>query len=122
METRQITEEKVWKLILNPMKGNTEDTTIVALAYEKQKLIDWYNSLLAPEPYKDNGEASFPDKGDFVGYHNSAHSFHKVFIKGSELEWFNPCENFDGLNDFGQGLSFQWIQENDINPNIKFIN
>ena len=121
METRQITEVKVWKLILNPMKGNTENSTVVAVSYEKQKLIDWYNSLLAPEPYTDKGEVSFPDKGDFAGYENDSHSFHKVFIKGSELEWYNPCDSFEVPDRNGQGLSFVWREESDINPTIKFI-
>lgn len=121
METRQITEIKVWKLILNPMKGNIENSTIVAVSYEKRKLIDWYNSLLAPEPYTDKGEVSFPDKGDFTGYENNNHAFHKVFIKGSELEWYNPCDSFEEPNHYGQGLDFEWIAEGDINPSIKFI-
>jgi len=120
METRQIEEVKVWGLILNPLKENTENGNVVALAYEKQKLIDWYNSLLAPEPYEDKGEVNFPSKGDFGGYSNPNHTFYKVFIKGSELEWFNPCD-MDVLNDFGHGLNFQWMQEKDINPSIKFI-
>lgn len=36
METRQITEVKIYKLILNPMRGNTERGNIVAIAYDKQ--------------------------------------------------------------------------------------
>lgn len=103
------------------MKGNTENSTVVAVSYEKQKLIDWYNSLLAPEPYKDNGKVSFPRKRNIDGYSNASHSFHKVFIKGSELEWYNPCDSFKGPDRNGQGLSFQWVEEGDITPSIKFI-
>lgn len=122
METRQITEVKIWGLILNPMKGNTEDSVIVAMAYEKQKLIDWHNSLFAPEPYKDTAPNSFPKKGDFDGYSDNAQVFHKVFIKGSELEWCNPCENFDSPDHHGHGLISQWIKEGNMDPNILFIN
>lgn len=114
METRDITEVKVWKLILNPMRGNTENGTLVAIAYEKQKLIDWHNSLLATELYKEEGSPSFDS-------HEFSHTWHKAFIKGSELEWFNPCDNFDSPNHYGHGLNFEWLQGKNINANIKFI-
>ena len=101
METRTITEEKIYKLILNPMRGNTETWNIVAIAYEKQKLIDWYNSLLAIEVYKENGSPSFECHGD-------SHIWHKTFREGSELEWYNPCPNFE-QDYYWHGIGEEWI-------------
>lgn len=104
METRTITEAKIYKLILNPMRGNTENGSIVAISFERQKLVDWYNSLLAPEAYAEIGTPSFDCHGD-------SHKWHKTFKQGSELEWFNPCEDGFEPNHFGHGISWQWTTE-----------
>lgn len=104
METRQITEVKIYKLILNPMRGNTENGSIVAIAYEKQKLIDWYNSKLAPEVLVEEGSPSFECHGD-------SHKWHKTFRAGSELEWYNPCYGNFEPNHYGHGISEQWATE-----------
>ena len=114
METRQVTEVKIYKLILNPMRGNTENGSIVAIAYEKQKLIDWYNSLLATEVYAEEGSPSFECHGD-------SHKWHKAFKLGSELEWFNPCGSFEP-DHYGHGISEEWVMEQQLqNPRFKFI-
>jgi len=102
METMLIPHTKVYALVLNPMQGNTENCHLAALSYEKQKLIDYHNSFLAPEPYVDEGAPSFE-------CHGSSHNWHKSFTKGSPLEWMNPCDNFDEPNRHGQGIVFQWI-------------
>ena len=101
MEKRQATEVKLWFLILNHMRGNTENGTCVASSYDKKKLIDWHNSQLAPAPYEKEGSPSFECHGD-------SHRWHKVFIEGGPLEWFNPCDNFDGPDHYGNGLKFEW--------------
>lgn len=107
METRQVTEIKIYKLILNPMRGNTENANMVAIAYEKQKLIDWYNSLIATEEYSEVGTPSFDCHGD-------SHKWHKTFRQGSELEWYNPCyENFEP-NHHGHGISEEWVMQEAI--------
>lgn len=114
METRQITEVKIYKLILNPMRSNTEDATIVAIAYERQKLIDWYNSLKAIEVLVEEGAPSFECHGD-------SHRWHKTFKIGSELEWYNPCGNFE-RNHYGHGISEEWAREQAVqNSGIRVI-
>ena len=115
METRQITEVKLYKLILNPMRGNTENADMVAIAYDKNKLIDWYKSQFAPEVWKDYGENSFPAKGGMGGYENSNHCWRKAFQKGSKLEWHNPINSFDANSmegiGYGHGIQEEWTTE-----------
>ena len=103
METRQVTQVKIYKLILNPMRGHTEDASMVAISYEEQKLIDWYNEQVDNEGYVDEGTPSFDCHGD-------SHKWHKTFKKGSELEWFNPIGEWEP-NRHGHGISEEWIPE-----------
>jgi hypothetical protein len=103
METRQVTEIKTYKLCLNPMRGRTEETVLVAISFDKQKLINFYNEELAPEPYSDKGTNSFS---------GTETSWYKAFKRGSDLEWFNPC--YDGnftINHHGQGIQEEWVNE-----------
>ncbi len=114
METRTITQVKIYKLYLNPMRGNTEDANLVAIAYYKDQLIRWYEDQIAPETWKDYGEIRFPAKGDFGGTKSPNHCFHKAFLKGSKLEWYNPVNLFDTsdmLSSYGHGIQEQWIEE-----------
>lgn len=104
MEARQKTEVKIYKLVLNPMRSNTESAAIVAISYEPQKLIDWYNSQLADEPYSEIGSPSFDCHGD-------SHNWHKSFKRGSELEWYNPCSHTFEPNSYGHGISYEWVGE-----------
>lgn len=84
METRLVTEVKVYILTLNLMRGNSEDGEIVAISYEKEKLINWYMMQLAPAPFQEEGDPIFTCHGD-------SHVWRKTFNTGSQLEWFNPC-------------------------------
>ena len=84
MEERVITQRKIYKLLLNPMPANFERVELVAIAYDKQKLLDWYEGLKVP-PYQD---------GDWC----------KEFQKGSVLEWHNQME----YSSFG-GIEEEWI-------------
>lgn len=89
METRIITQVKIYKLLLNPMPANFEKINMVAIAYDKQHLIDWYESLKV-EPYEDE-------------------NWHKVFKRGSKLEWYNPIE----YSDYG-GIQEEWTTQEAI--------
>ncbi|MFW6219745.1 MAG: hypothetical protein ACOC33_02810 [bacterium] len=91
METRTIEQIKVYALVLNPVTGRAEEGNPVAAAYDKQKLIDWYNEQFADEPYKDG-------------------KFHKVFKKNSHIEWYNPLNNVDEIDFFGQGIYYGWYE------------
>ena len=72
METRTIEQVKIYKLILNRMTGRFEDTSMVAIAYDEEKLKDFYDEELV-ERYKDE-------------------NWSKTFRKGGPLEWNNPLE------------------------------
>lgn len=89
METRTIEQVKIYKLLLNPMPANFEKVNMVAIAYDVEKLKEWYESLKV-EPYKDD-------------------NWHKVFKKGSKLEWNNPLE----YSDYG-GIEEEWTTQEAI--------
>lgn len=110
METRQVTELKVFLLIMNNMRGNTEGKTLVAISDDKDKLVSWYNSQKAPERYKEVGASSFES-------HGSEHTWHKSFIPGP-LEWYNPIDNFSELNHWGHGIQEDWVLMDDWNKGM----
>lgn len=89
METRTIEQVKVYKLLLNPMPANFEKVNMVAIAYDIEKLKKWYENLKV-EPYQDG-------------------NWHKVFKKGSKLEWNNPIE----YSDYG-GIEEEWTTQEAI--------
>lgn len=76
---------------MNRMVNRMEAREFVALAFDKQKLIDWYEGEKAPEPYKEAG-------------------WMKTFKKGSELEWFNPLDTFT-VNYNDQGIIERWVPQ-----------
>lgn len=102
VETRHLTQTKIWVLALNPMRANTETGEIVAWSNDKDKLMNWYKALLV-EPYIDEGTPSFQCHGD-------SRKWSKTFKKGSILEWFNPMDNAEGNpNHHRQGLMSDWV-------------
>lgn len=113
METRQVTEIKVYKLVLNPMRSNMEAGEIVALSYDKQTLIDWYESQLAPEPYNDEGSGSFAVHGD-------THQWHKSFKKDGPLEWYNPTDLHNQDDYYGHGVSHEWVDINFAEQTLRY--
>lgn len=72
METRVKTEYKVYALNLAEMHGGVDKSRPVSVFDDLEKLKIYYNSQLAENPYKDEDR------------------WHKVFKKGSLLEWYNP--------------------------------
>ena len=94
METRQITQLRVYKLIMNHVSDRAEDGTITAISTDYDKLVAWYHSQLAPEKWRD---------GRFL----------KTFAEGSPLEWFNPVTSLElnELGTFGHGIADEWIRE-----------
>ena len=117
METRQITQVKIWKLILNPMTSNTENGSLVAFSDDKDKLLNWYRNEFADEPYYSVGEHYFPAKGDFPANFEGQYRYYKVFKQGSQLEWMNPMNNENEPDHYGHGISCEWVDEIII-PNI----
>lgn len=97
METRTITQVRIYTLALNPMTGRAEERRIVALSTDYNKLVAWYNDQLAPEPWHDR------------------RMWCKVFRAGSPLEWFNPAYSLE-LNQTGpyrHGIGDMWIPESE---------
>lgn len=93
METRTITQVRIYTLGLNPMMGRSEERRIVALSTDYNKLVAWYRDQLAPEPWRDG-------------------QWYKEFRAGSPLEWFNPAITLDlDKPPFGHGIGDMWIPE-----------
>lgn len=94
METRTITQYKVGILYLADMRGNVDNIRAIAIFTEPEKMRDYLKSQMSPEPWTDEPSA------DYFGL---IHSYHKVFKRGSPLEWFNP----PSLN--GDDVRSQWV-------------
>ena len=83
METRTITEYKLYLLYLNNMRGPCEAYECVAIASSHNALLSYYNSMLEAKPYEDSNNEIADNYGQY-------HSYNKFFKKGSPLEWYNP--------------------------------
>lgn len=105
METRQVTEYKVFALCLANMRGGVDKANPVASFDDLQKLKSYYASQLAGAPWTDEASPDYPD------YFGVSHPWNKVFKKGSPLEWYNPAHNLEVSNwqdvAFG-GVVEQW--------------
>lgn len=91
METRMITQVKVYVLWMNPISGRAEDTVPVAVSTESIRLFSWYNEQTCPM-YNENG-------------------MNKFFRKGTVLELYNPITTSD-INPggpFHHGVYTEWL-------------
>ena len=100
METRTVTEYKVFILMLADMRGNVDNLQAVACSTSRAKLISWVRSKVV-ETYVDD-----PSPDNF----GVSHSYRKIYEEGSALEWFNPPTSLEGFGGFG-GIVERWIQE-----------
>ena len=101
METRTITQVRIYKLILNPMAGRCEDGEIVAISGDYNRLVRWCEEQKAPTPYRD-------DDG-----------WYRTFADGTPLHWYNPADTLE-LNcpdHWGHGITDEWVKE-DVWSNI----
>ena len=96
METRTITEVRLFLLIMNNVHDRAESCTITAVSYDYHKLVDWYNSQKADKPYRSE-------------YDNNM--YYKVFKEGSSIEYFNSLFTLElnELSPFGQGIKDEWV-------------
>lgn len=108
METRTITQVRIYILVLNTF-GRAEDSKIAAISGNYQALVDLYNSQLLPKGYRDEN------------------SFYHTFNTSGPLSRLNPCPNLN-LNEvdmFGHGIHDEWINEdvwyNLVNQNQYYI-
>jgi hypothetical protein len=109
VQTRMVEQVLIHKLVMNPMRGNTENSVLVAWSDDKEKIVDFYNHEKV-ERYTNDGSPSFPVHGD-------SHNWQKEFRLGGCLEWYNPIDSFDQLNHYGQGIQQEWV-DLDFLPNI----
>jgi hypothetical protein len=90
METRQVTQIKIYSLRLNHMANTSKKIpNVVAIAYELEPLKQWV---------KDNKVEEYKD-GRFIKY----------FKKGTRLEMFNLAQNDD------HGYFEEWIVDTVLN-------
>jgi len=116
METRTIQETKIYTLVLNDMRSNTEQASVYAWSFDKEKLIDWYeNHMITEGILVEEGAPSFECHGD-------SHKWHKTFNMGSVLEWCNPCGGFDP-DHYGHGIHEKWITDiSNIRTGLEEVN
>lgn len=107
METRSITEIKLYKLFLKSIRNPEVKFQIVAVSYEREKLIEWYNDQKELEEYTET-------VGDIV--------WTKTFKKGSRLEWYAPCSKDFNPDKSGIGIQYEWGTEEMIKTFIERCN
>jgi hypothetical protein len=98
METRTITQIKVYGLVLNTME-RVESGALVALAVNEQSLKDFYKSQLLKKP-------------KIIG--NWVYNF-----KEGPLRHYNPSgiqSVYDSM--FGHGIFSEWVEEQNIKKNV----
>ena len=97
METRQVTEYRVYVLMLNTF-GRAEDIAIVAVSTDYNHLVDWYNNQFA--------ESQWRDSNGFV----------HTFKASSPICNYNPCNStvLNNLGIFGDGIRGAWVSESDF--------
>ena len=91
METREITQVRLYVLILNTF-ATAKSGRIVAVSDDYQRLVAWYQSQFADEPYREDG-------------------WYKTFKKGSPIEYNNPCVSVElnDVNAWNHGIHDEWI-------------
>lgn len=90
METRTITQVKVFKLRLNDMRfAHVEDTKIALAAFSKKEIQEFYKD--EKDPWSDG-------------------KWGKSFKKDSVLEWFNSDDINGEISD--RVISIEWIDQN----------
>jgi hypothetical protein len=95
METRTITQTKIYYLVMNPVTGRAEEQIVAFVSLSKESLIEAYNNERV-EPYDDE-------------------RFRKSFRKGGPLEWMNRLYPFDVEGStFGHGIREEWVDSGDL--------
>lgn len=102
METRTITEVKLYVLRLNPVRGRFEDADIVAISGECDNLKRWYEEQFADSVYSE----ILPDSFD-----GQSRNFRLAFKEDSLLKYYNPAPSLEpGCVDYcGHGVNEEWV-------------
>jgi len=97
IETRTVTQVKIWTLIMNPVYGRLEDRQMVAWSDDKEKLVDYYNQSKVESYQEESG------RGD-------GHKYYLNFSPTSLMHKFNPLDTPDlHPNDWGHGIFWEWV-------------
>lgn len=99
METRQITQIKMYFLIMNSVCQRSEDRVSVVCSFEEKNIADFYSNNLR-EPYRD------------------VSGFMRYFEEGSPLYNFNSVDLI-GVDYYGHGVISMWVNEEDVPSYIK---
>jgi hypothetical protein len=75
---------QLYGLVLNPMRGRTEEQRFLAASDSRDELVALLKAERV-EPYKDE-------------------NWHRVYRKGGPLEWFNPPWGDGETDDYGNGI------------------
>lgn len=109
METREITQVKIYFLVMNGVWDSAEGGSIAAVSTSKDRLIEFYQSQVIPyeERYRD-------DMGRYRSF------------KEGPLYNYNLLMTMDARNStFGHGLKEEWVlldDLDDIKHRYHFIN
>lgn len=115
METREITQVRIYKLWMHDMRASDIQLQIVAIAYDKQKLIQWYRAELASERYEERLRANETDQGLAVEGKDKDTYITKHFKKGSPIEWFDAVDNIEEFDlKRGMGINDSWTTQEHI--------
>lgn len=97
METRTITEYKVYLLFLNPMRERFESMDLVAFAESREALLNFMQSQKTAEPWYDESQET-------PNVYGSYNRWYKVFKQGGPLEWYNDIDRDNQLQE-------RWVNE-----------
>ena len=98
--TRTIIQIKYYFLQLRRVGINLGNVDIVCYSTEREKIINYYTSMLCNK-YQDD-------------------YYWKNFKKGSDLEWYNPT-NLDIVTKSGCGIDYLWVNEGELNTRITIL-
>ena len=96
METREVTEVRIFVLVLNAIYDRCEDGAIVAFSDDYNRLVNWFIDQLADEPYRLEEENN---------------RYLRRFKNDSPLRNYNPPYSL-ALNEtdhFNHGIHDEWI-------------
>lgn len=94
METRTVTQIKIWKLIMHAKNRNEFD--LVAISADKNLINEWYNSQYCEQ---------YTEHVDGLG------EYTKNFKKGTPLEWYEPVYLETEVMDYEYGVSSEWVND-----------
>lgn len=97
METRQVTQVKIYYLFMNGVNDRAEDGSIAAVSTSKDRLIAAYRENLLPQ------EERFRDE------------FHKYrSFKNGPFYSYNTLFSLEEQSPWGHGLRSEWVLEDEL--------